>query len=307
MTLYRKIYASLFNRILKFKKIDFAWSLYPLTFPLKIPFATTVWDLQHLTQPYWPEFTSANSWYIRDIAYQKVLPRASLIISGTQFGSKQISKYYRVESERIIVVPFPITRKVPSYSNSRLENVFFYPAQFWPHKNHFNLILGFVLASRSTNKNFKLLLPGSDKGNLNHIKNLVKQHKVEENVLFPGFITKNELDELYRTATGLIYPSYFGPDNFPPLESIAFECPVAIAKLPGVDVSIDLFDYYFDPDSPKDICDAFIKLSHCAKSKDTNKNLLRDTILKERSPEFLVSGIEKQILNLNSRFKNWEK
>ena len=38
---------------------------------------------------------------------------------------------------------------------------------------------------------------------------------------------------LYRNAVALVFPSYFGPDNLPPLEAFALGCPVIAADLPG--------------------------------------------------------------------------
>ena len=31
----------------------------------------------------------------------------------------------------------------------------------------------------------------------------------------------------------MIFPSFFGPDNLPPLEAISFQCPVAASDQPG--------------------------------------------------------------------------
>jgi glycosyltransferase involved in cell wall biosynthesis len=38
---------------------------------------------------------------------------------------------------------------------------------------------------------------------------------------------------LYRYALALVYPSYFGPENFPPLEAFAMGCPVIAADVEG--------------------------------------------------------------------------
>jgi len=303
---YRKLHSTILNLILKLNKVDFVWSLYPISYPLKIPFATTVWDLQHRSQPFWPEFRLSNKWQIRDSAYSKVLPKASLIVSGTDFGSREISHYYGIAMERILVAPFPIVQFQDLGSRSRDKNLFFYPAQFWPHKNHFNLILGFKIALKSTGDDLKLVLPGSDQGNLNKIKNFVSKHGLENNVFFPGFINDAEIRELYSTAGGMIYPSYFGPDNLPPLEGISYGCQVAVAILPGIDQESNLFDFYFDPDSPIEICNSIVKLRQNIINFDSTQRLLRNQVFFERSPRKVCELIEDEIFKINSKLNGWE-
>jgi len=300
---YRKLQAAALNIILKLNNVDFVWSLFPISYPLKIPFATTVWDLQHRSQPFWPEFRQSNGWQIRDSAYSNVLPKASLIISGTHFGRKEISHYYNIAMERILVAPFPIGQFQELDTRIRDKNLFFYPAQFWPHKNHYNLILGFKIALESTSKELKLVLPGSDKGSLKEIKKFVSKLGLENNVCFPGFINDSDLKELYLNACGMVYPSYFGPDNLPPLEAISYGCQVATAILPGLDVESNVFDSYFDPDSPIDICNSIIRLRQ---NLNLERMPSRTSMILERSPKKFCELIEVEMLKINSKLKGRE-
>jgi glycosyltransferase involved in cell wall biosynthesis len=52
-------------------------------------------------------------------------------------------------------------------------------------------------------------------------------------VHFLGFVPTEELIALYRHAHALTYVSLFGPENLPPLEAMAFGCPVVAADVPG--------------------------------------------------------------------------
>ena len=305
VALYRRICSFVLNRIMRSHKIDFVWSTYPLSFPLKIPFATTVWDLQHRTQPYWPEFTASNNWQIRDSAFKKVLPLASLIISGTKCGADDINFFYQIPKERIIVASFPIIEIKNQHDKVRNPNLFFYPAQFWPHKNHVNLILGFKLAMGVLGTEMKLVLPGSDKGNKSYVEETVKKLDLGENVILPGFISHGELIDLYQTANGLIFPSYFGPDNLPPMEGLAYGCSVAVADIKGAKENFNLFDYYFDPSSPEDICNAILYLREKPMRSKVNGVNNKDMSFNDRSPAKIIDKIEREILKLDLKFRNW--
>jgi glycosyltransferase involved in cell wall biosynthesis len=211
---------------------DLIWSIEPLSFVPETPYMTTVWDLEHRRQPYFPEVSQHGEWKRRETGYSKVLAKATYVVTGTRVGKEQIEKFYGVSSERIIVAPFPIFPNSESIPPYRDPHLIFYPAQFWPHKNHVNLLLGFKLAVK-LEPELRLVLVGSDKGNSKKIQQLVLDLNLENNVEFWGTVDRDVLENLYRTSSLMIYPSLFGPDNLPPLEAISFGCPVAVADQPG--------------------------------------------------------------------------
>jgi glycosyltransferase involved in cell wall biosynthesis len=235
-------------RALENSSLDIVWSIEPMAFPLDVPYVTTVWDLEHKRQPFFPEVSSYGEWERRESGYSKVLSRATFVITGTFIGKEQIEKFYGVNSERIIVAPFPLIPISINEVPTRDTNLIFYPAQFWPHKNHVNLILGFKLATQ-VEPSLRLVLVGSDKGNEEKIRGLVSELKLEKNVEFWGTVTSEVLESLYRTASLMIYPSLFGPDNLPPLEALAHGCKVTVSDIPGSREQFGAFATYFDLDS----------------------------------------------------------
>ena len=56
---------------------------------------------------------------------------------------------------------------------------------------------------------------------------------LEPHVSFEGFVSDDRLAELYSGAAALVFPSFFGPDNLPPLEAMQLGCPVIAANIPG--------------------------------------------------------------------------
>jgi glycosyltransferase involved in cell wall biosynthesis len=123
---------------------------------------------------------------------------------------------------------------------------FFYPAQFWAHKNHVNLINAF---ERFVVKypNFKLVLTGSDKGNLEYVKRLVEEKGLMEYVVFPGFVPQEYINTFYTNAAALTMVSYFGPTNMPPLEAMELGCMVIASNLAGHREQMGDSAIYVDP------------------------------------------------------------
>src|SRR5579859_1283051 len=163
---------------------DVAWFLFPFARPVSVPYFATVWDLEHRKQPYFPEVSTAGTtWEQRDRAYQSVLPRAARVITGTQAGKNEIVFYYRIRPENVRVVPFPVSydyhgAAANSHSTAlnkyNIRNAYvIYPAQFWPHKNHVNLLLALQHLNSDSKNPLDLVLTGTDKGNLSHVRKAI--------------------------------------------------------------------------------------------------------------------------------------
>lgn len=224
-------------------QIDFVWfiSLYHESVP--VPFASTVWDLGHREMPWFPEL-SLSGWTFqqREQHYREVLPRASLIAVGNAVGAQAIQRFYRIPAERICEIALPVDAAtlaaVPADAAAVQElglvpgRYLLYPAQFWPHKNHITLIDMLALLNAS-GRPMKLVLSGSDKGNRDYVEQYVRQRGLQESVLFTGFIESTRLYQLYRHAFAMVFASLMGPDNLPPLEAMALDCPVVCAAFSG--------------------------------------------------------------------------
>jgi glycosyltransferase involved in cell wall biosynthesis len=104
------------------------------------------------------------------------------------------------------------------------------------------------------------VLTGSDKGNLNHVSKTIAALGLTSQVHMLGFVPEADLRELYREAVSLTFPSFFGPDNIPPLEAFALGCPVVAAAVPGSEEQLGKGALLFDPADPADIARAIMNV-----------------------------------------------
>lgn len=238
--------------------IDLVWFTSPYHESVPVPFAVTVWDLGHRVLPMFPE-VSVTGWTFnqRELYYESVLPRASLIITGNETGASQIRRCYAVDPDLIHTIPLcvdvPSLEQAPPMDVQALQargliplHYLLYPANFWPHKNHLTAVRALERA-RQTDPGLKLVLTGADKGNRTHVEAFVKQRKLTDAVVFAGFVERAELIRLYQGALALLYCSLLGPDNFPPLEAMALGCPVICADYPGAHDQIGDAALRFEP------------------------------------------------------------
>jgi glycosyltransferase involved in cell wall biosynthesis len=247
-------------------RIDMIWSFGPYTVSDEIPHIITIWDLQHRLQPYFPEVSNGGQWQGRESGYLKLAQKASYVFVGTNAGKAEVERFYQVPSARVKVIPFPtpgfVTKVSPKKDSAILEKYqlpsqyLFYPAQFWPHKNHANLLMAIKHLKEQHNLIAPVVFVGSDKGNQDYIRRLTVKLGLDEQVKFLGFIPQEDLISLYQNALALAFVTFFGPDNLPPLEAFALGCPVIASKVSGADEQLQDAAILVDPSDPEHIASA---------------------------------------------------
>ena len=265
--LFLKIYNYLnLNKIDNFFKknnVDFIWPLSSeLRFPFSIPYLFTIWDLQHKTIPEYKEVGSFFTKIYREQLIKINLIKSKYIITGNQFGKKEILKYYNINDKNKIILnchPTPSwilnIKKNNLYKKKKLKNYFLYPANFWSHKNHLNLIKGFSIFNRIKKYKFKLILVGNivDRSYVKKIKKFIMKNKINSYVKIFGFVTRKKLANLYDNCIALVYLSVSGPENLPPLEAFARGKPVLYSNFEGSKEQLGNLPIYVDHFNPTDI------------------------------------------------------
>ncbi len=231
------------------ESVEFLWFLTPSYFPVDVPYIATIWDIQHRVQPWFPEVGKSAEWNGREEYYSQYLQRATYIITPNQVGREEIAFYYRIPPDRFILLPHPapkISLHEPAQIDEILEKYhlmrqgyLFYPAQFWPHKNHINLLCALKVLRDEYGASIPLVLTGSDKGNLHHVLSRAKEMGIDGLLHFLGFVPREDLIGLYQGAFALTYLSLFGPENLPPLEAFVCGCPVIVARVAGAEEQFD--------------------------------------------------------------------
>ena len=159
-------------------------------------------------------------------------------------------------------MPYIVPKHIWEISEEPIEvpdKYVFYPAQFWKHKNHINLIKAIQILKESID-DIHLVLTGSEKNCYKEIKRYISENNLQNNITIKGFVTNGNMTYLYRHAVGLVMPSYFGPTNIPPLEAMALGCPVAVSDKYAMPEQVGRAGLLFDPDSPEEIAGRIQKM-----------------------------------------------
>ena len=236
------------NKMYK-EKIDLVYFVSPsrLASDLKnLNFIFTIWDLCHRDNPEFPEVKKDNQFETREKIYKQVLPKACAVIVDSEVGKKNLVKRYLIDQERVYVVPFEPSTRIKDFAGKKSNKVFesikynlsspyvFYPAQYWPHKNHVYILEGIKELESNFSQKINAIFTGSDKGNLDYLKEYAFHLGLYDRIYFLDFVSDQEIIDLYKSSLALVMPSYFGPTNLPPLEAFCLGIPVLYPDLHGM-------------------------------------------------------------------------
>jgi glycosyltransferase involved in cell wall biosynthesis len=233
------------------------------------PYALTVYDLQHRLRPEFPEVSARGKWVARERFYEEAIPRAFVTVVATSALKADVVRFYGVREDRVRVLPYIPGPSVGAQPAGELDvlakygipdGFLFYPARFWPHKNHSGLLYALQILREKESVRLPLVLVGSDKGNLAYLRRLMRELGLEGQVYIVGFVSDREMAALYRQALALVMPTFFGPTNLPPLEAFVLGCPVITSNIPGCQEQFGDAAILVDPTDPADIARGILRV-----------------------------------------------
>jgi glycosyltransferase involved in cell wall biosynthesis len=267
--------------ILREHAIDFA--LFPapcsLGFESGIPFVMAVHDLQHRIQPEFPEVSANGEWQRREYLFRNAARHAMLLIADSEIGKEDILTYYGqygVKSDRVVVLPFLPAHYLPQYvappecsavlaRYGVVGPYLFYPAQFWPHKNHVRIVEAVGLLKQRQNLAIQVVFSGSHAGEVREqvferTKETARRYQIEPQIHWLGYVPETEIAAFFAGAQALIMPTFFGPTNIPPLEAWSLGCPVITSDIRGIREQMGDAALLVNPHSVESIADAILRV-----------------------------------------------
>lgn len=265
---FAKLFASLFDfRVRYLDNQHFDYIVFPASDTIaclvKSNVIGTIHDLMHRYERKFKESGGLLIYNYRENYYRTLLKSASIVFVDSNLGEKQALESYRKVSASVNPLPYIAPdyiyneKSIPSGSIKEFltQKYIFYPAVFWSHKNHLNLIKAMNLL-KDRGYDLKLLLGGKKRLEYNKLKKFVDDNKLESNVVFLGYISDNDMICLYKNALAMVMPTYFGPTNIPPIEAILLNCPPIVSNNYAMPEQFGNAALYFNPNKPEEIANA---------------------------------------------------
>lgn len=230
-----------------------------------LPCVSLVVDLLHRDLPAAlppEEVAYRHEWFTQITATARFFQCISHYTAG------RLQTHYGVAPSRCFVTHIPAQQRLAEGRDQVAVPVpfagpfLFYPANFWPHKNHETLLAAYRQYRRDvTETPWPLVFTGYPDARMNALVAHAAGLGVSDSVHFLGHLDEPAFAALWRAAGALVYPSLHEGFGIPLLEAMAFQCPIVAANttsLPEVGGDACL---YVDPRDPTAIAQALQRIA----------------------------------------------
>jgi glycosyltransferase involved in cell wall biosynthesis len=163
------------------------------------------------------------------------------IIAVSDNTRKDCEKYLHIPREKIRVIPEAADPDFRQHKDidtvrSRIATRFgieppflFYTGSMMPRKNICRLIEAFRILKRKSYPH-TLVIGGPDTSCPKDLREIITNENLQRDVLFTGYVTKEDLVDMYNAAEIFVYPSLYEGFGIPPLEAMACGTPVVTSN-----------------------------------------------------------------------------
>jgi glycosyltransferase involved in cell wall biosynthesis len=184
------------------------------------------------------------------------IKRAAQIMTPAEYTKDALVDRYSIGRGKItttlLAVGDELSNKGSSSSLRPKTPFLLYVGNYYPYKNVGALVAAFNESSFKT-QGGSLVLVGKPEYFQNLIRAQVETLKLSAQVLFPGFVTDEELTALYKDAHLFVFPSLSEGFGLPGLEAMAYGTPVLSAYASCLPEIYGDAAHYFDPNKTEDL------------------------------------------------------
>lgn len=218
------------------------------------------------------------------------LKRVQAVITPSQHSKALILKYYRLEADKVQVVPCGV-REVEEVNHpsslSEKEKIILYAGRISPTKNITGLVKAFELIKDKIAH--QLVIAGESRDFLEQeIKSgHLSRRSLEGNrISVTGYLDDQKLQQLMSRAEVFVYPSLYEGFGFPPLEAMRCGCPVIVSNSSSLPEVCGEAAYYVKPNNPQEIAAA---LSDVLTNRDLREQMIQQGFSQVRNYRWDIS------------------
>ncbi len=219
------------------------------TAPLVAPCATvTVFhDLQHRRHPEYFRWFDLPAW--RLLLYQAAMS-SDAVVAVSEATRRDLLRYYPATAGRVRLIPHGVEAQLFEVGRLRRQRT---PERFLlcvstlhPHKNLERLLEVFA-GLRRRHADLALVLAGMRGYHAEAVERAISRLGLEDRVRLTGWLSREQLYELYGRAHACVYPSTFEGFGLPVLEAMAAGIPTACSAIDPLREIAGGWAVLFDP------------------------------------------------------------
>lgn len=243
-------------KAIKANHIDIFWGP-EQTIPTKDCECKRVLSVMDFVYKRHPETMRKSVYWINNTIGSKSIQKADRIAVISGFTKSELMHFYpETPDEKVIVTPCGSSIQDKDNSSTPLsrKRQMLFVGSLEPRKNLKNLVAALEIL-KERNIEIPLYMTGP-KGWKNAAEvDLLKNSPVANNIHHLGFVSDEQLKELYATSYAVVFPSFYEGFGLPVLEALSLRTPVLTSKDSVMESIAEDCGIYFDPADPKSIAD----------------------------------------------------
>jgi len=235
-----------------------------------VPVVVSVHDVSFLEHPEF--FPPGRAMQLR-CTVRRTVRLATRILTGTEFSRASILNAYKeLDGEKVIVVPNaaaaafrPISREAAHVAVLHRFGIatpfLLCVGDLQPRKNQIGFIRAFAALLRNrSGLRHHLVLAGKETWFAEHVREAARTSGVGDRIRFAGFVSDDDLLQLYNACEIFVFPSYYEGFGIPVLEAMACGRAVACSRMSAMPEVADGAAILFDPYSGDEVARAMLDL-----------------------------------------------
>jgi len=194
-----------------------------------IPTVVLVTDLLHKDFPFSLR-DQDREW--RELHFKKLASSVDFYQVISDFTAQRLQSLYQVPSHQIFRTYLPIHHRLRSPKSEGIREPFFLnPANFWLHKNHEVLLIAYQnYLAKMGDRAWDLVLTGHLDERGHYLQRVADDLGIASRVKFSGHVPEATLEELYSSASCLVFPSLYEGFGIPLVEAMSFAVPILCSR-----------------------------------------------------------------------------
>ncbi|MCS7315578.1 MAG: glycosyltransferase family 1 protein, partial [Bryobacterales bacterium] len=220
------------------------------------PSVTVFHDLQYKRHPEYFRWFDLPFWRL---FLWLAARRSRLVLADSEATRADFLRYYRLPAERVRVVPLGVDPFFFTLSSARRPErsrpFILCVSTLHPHKN-LDRLLGAFARLRRGHPHLRLVVAGMRGFHADALERRIAELGLRGVVELTGWIPRDRLYELYRTALAFVYPSEFEGFGLPVLEALAAGLPTACSNIEPLASLAGDAALLFEPHSEEQIAES---------------------------------------------------
>jgi glycosyltransferase involved in cell wall biosynthesis len=239
------------------------------TFPVltTVPGVVTICDMLYKAYPETIDKTKLAFWRVFVPLSAR---RCRKVLTISESSRRDIVKLLHVSPEKVIATPLALDRRLAEMPQPSMPEVAQVRQKYGiqapyilnvggvgKHKNALSSVRALAeLRGRPATPSLSLVITGNDYGARNEIEAEAARLKIQEAILLPGYVAREDLPALYKGAVAYVSTSLFEGFGLTLLEAMAFGAPVVVSNRSSLPEVAGDAASIVDPENIQEIAEA---------------------------------------------------